>query len=379
MKDTSISVCKGIAIILMVMGHAECPSHIGRFIYEFHMPLFFITSGYFFSLKYINDEATFLKKKIKGIYWPFVKWSFFFLIIHNFMFDLGVMNEQYGNASGGVAHPYTWHEMQQNLWSIITFMGGYDVFLAGAFWFFRALFVGSILYLVVFKLVYSLRLKEFDNLCGISKHQVTKTGIMVCVIMLLLCAWKTSERLTINSIAQGGYRDLMGCFFIGCGFLMQNRLNKIQPSWWLVALLFGIVLAFAEYAPSNMAWNATFLQFVKLPVPAISGFFMLYIISRKIDLHDTVLKRFLVFCGNNTLYVFIFHIISFKLVSIVKIIYYHLDWQQIGCHMVIHEHAKDDYFWIAYTIVGVAVPLLSYRVYERAKCFMYLYFHKVSK
>ena len=70
MKDTSISICKGIAIILMVMGHAECPSHIGRFIYEFHMPLFFITSGYFFSLKYINDEATFLKKKIKGIYWP---------------------------------------------------------------------------------------------------------------------------------------------------------------------------------------------------------------------------------------------------------------------------------------------------------------------
>ena len=48
-RNTSISIAKGIAIILMVAGHAECPGTLMSLIYIFHMPLFFITAGYFFS------------------------------------------------------------------------------------------------------------------------------------------------------------------------------------------------------------------------------------------------------------------------------------------------------------------------------------------
>ena len=128
----------------MVVGHSECPGALCAFIYEFHMPLFFITAGYFFSLRYLDDEAAFVKKRLKGLYVPFVKWSVVFLLLHNLMFDFGVMNEQYGNAGGGVTHPYTWHQIQQNLWNILTAMGGYDQFLNGAFWFFRGLLVASV-------------------------------------------------------------------------------------------------------------------------------------------------------------------------------------------------------------------------------------------
>lgn len=55
-RNTVISICKAIAIILMVIGHADAPDIISRFLYEFHMPVFFITAGYFFSLRYLNDE-----------------------------------------------------------------------------------------------------------------------------------------------------------------------------------------------------------------------------------------------------------------------------------------------------------------------------------
>ncbi len=138
-RDTTISIAKGIAIILMVIGHAEAPGWLCKFIFEFHMPLFFITAGYFFSTRYLHDEATFIKKRFKGLYWPFVKWALFFLIIHNTMFRIGILNEVYGNEQGGVLHPWTWHQMQQNIWNIFTAMGGYDAFLCGAFWFFRGL------------------------------------------------------------------------------------------------------------------------------------------------------------------------------------------------------------------------------------------------
>ena len=50
-----------------------------------------------------------------------------------------------------MTHPYDWTTAMQNLWSIVFNMSGYDVFLAGAFWFFRALFLSSIAFLLLFK------------------------------------------------------------------------------------------------------------------------------------------------------------------------------------------------------------------------------------
>ena len=220
-RNTTISICKGIAIILMVIAHAEAPGWLCKFIFEFHMPLFFITAGYFFSLKYLNDEVTFVKKRVKGLYWPFVKWSVFFLLIHNWMFSIGVLNEQYGNEAGGVTHPYSWHQIQQNLWNIITAMGGYDQFLCGAFWFFRGLFVASILYLIIYMMLDV----ALSKTTMISKKSIP---YLVCIIMLLLCAWKTYEGLKIITLVQGGYRDLMGCFFFGCGFIFRQFADRYQ-------------------------------------------------------------------------------------------------------------------------------------------------------
>ena len=75
-RNTVISICKALAIILMVIGHADCPGWLSAFLYEFHMPVFFVTAGYFFSVRYLSDEATFVKKRLRGLYVPFVKWGF---------------------------------------------------------------------------------------------------------------------------------------------------------------------------------------------------------------------------------------------------------------------------------------------------------------
>lgn len=367
-RDTVISIAKGIAIILMVVAHAEAPDWLCKFIFEFHMPLFFITAGYFFSLKYLNDEATFVKKRVKGLYWPFVKWSFFFLIIHNWMFDIGILNERFGNETGGVTHPYTWHQIQQNLWHIFTAMGGYDQFLCGAFWFFRGLFVASILYLIIYKVV----------LHVLPEKRANAAPYLICLIMLLLCAWKTYEGLKIITLVQGGYRDLMGCFFFGCGFIFRQYAGQYRQfigrhyaALWTTILFAVIVLLFSKYLTANMNWRSTFVQFLSLPIPALLGFLMTYNISLWLDRHEGRLKQFLVYTGNNTLNIFIFHIVAYKVVSLLKIWYYGLDIRQIGCHMVIHEYSQQDLFWILYTIAGVGLPLgctwLSRKIKERVR------------
>ena len=364
-RNTVISIAKGLAIILMVIAHAEAPGWLCRFIFEFHMPLFFITAGYFFSLKYLNDEATFVKKRVKGLYIPFVKWSVFFLLIHNLMFKIGILNEMYGNEMGGVTHPYSWHQMQQNLWTIFTSMAGYDAFLCGAFWFFRGLFVASILYLIIYKVLDSS-----------IKSEKWKKAIpyLICVIMLLLCGWKTYEGLKVITLVQGGYRDMMGCFFFGCGFIFRqyaesyNALIKRYYAIFWTSIVFGaIVYVFSYYLTANMNWRSSYTQFLSLPVPALLGFLMTYNISMLLDKKENWLKRFLVYTGDHTLNIFIFHIVAYKVVSLIKIWYYGLDIQQIGCHMVIHEHSQEDAFWVLYTIAGVGIPLAGTWLVERWK------------
>lgn len=48
-RDRVIDIMKGLGIILMIYGHTHYIPVIGKWLYTFHMPLFFFLSGCFFS------------------------------------------------------------------------------------------------------------------------------------------------------------------------------------------------------------------------------------------------------------------------------------------------------------------------------------------
>ena len=354
-NNTNLSICKAIAIILMCAGHAEGPTLLVTFIYLFHMPVFFIAAGYFFDKKYLADPWTLCVKRVKGLYVPFVKWSLFFLVFHNLFFKIGLMNEQYGNWEGGVTHPYTWHQFWQRLVHIIFSMGGYDEFLAGAFWFFRALLVSSIVFLILYLLLRN-------------RHKWLNHNTIPIVIALLAIgfAWfKVANGLKIVTIVQGGIRECWGVLFFSLGVLYRRHEHRISEHWALTLLYAALLVVGAYLGWQGMALKVDLRTVATLPVTGAIGFLMVHHIASCLDRHDGVVKRFMVYCGNNTLYIYVFHIISFKLVSALKIWYYGLDWGQIGCHMVIHENSTTDLFWVLYTIVGTAVPLLGITLYRR--------------
>lgn len=95
--NLSIGYLKAIGIILMILGHSGNDLHVNNFIYMFHMPLFFIASGYCFSQRNLDNPRLFVYKKIKGIWWPYVKWSLVYLVLHNIFFQLNLYNGQYGS------------------------------------------------------------------------------------------------------------------------------------------------------------------------------------------------------------------------------------------------------------------------------------------
>lgn len=355
-RNTTISICKGIGIILMVIGHAEAPELITNFIYTFHMPLFFIAAGYFFKKKYLQEPFTFCKKRFKGLYVPFVIWSIIFLILHNPLHHIGILNETYGNWTGGVTHPYTWQQFWQRLTSIVFSMGGYDEFLAGAFWFFRTLLLSSIIFLFAYILL--------DNRTKWLKGNVTV--ITICVLCLLFAVFKTATGVKIYTVMQGGMRETWGVFFFGLGVLYKAYEHKLRLHWSVALLFLGLLCVAAYLHLSGINIKARMQDILTLPITGTIGFLTVHYISTIINRHDNGLKRLLCYIGNNTLYIFIFHIAAYKLVSLLKIWWYDLDFLQIGCHMVIHYN-HTDIFWVLYSIAGVAVPLLGLEAVRKLK------------
>ena len=73
-------VAKGICIISVVLGHLGIAT---RFVYFYHLPIFFFISGLFLNAEKYSFKA-FLLKKIESLYIPYVIFSLLFAIIFDF-------------------------------------------------------------------------------------------------------------------------------------------------------------------------------------------------------------------------------------------------------------------------------------------------------
>ncbi|MBR4734180.1 MAG: hypothetical protein IK081_15615 [Lachnospiraceae bacterium] len=75
-----LDAAKGIAILAVIVGHFYAPGIIGRIIHSFHLPLFFIISGYIGKRMCINGYYPW------GIEIAFVSiWNWQFIIGHVFI------------------------------------------------------------------------------------------------------------------------------------------------------------------------------------------------------------------------------------------------------------------------------------------------------
>lgn len=353
MRDTTFSIVKALAILLVVVAHAAPPLYLARFAYLINVPVFFLLAGYFFRPAYAERKTDFVVRRFKRLYFPFVKWSIFFLLIHNLLFPLGLLSEQYGNTAGGVTHPYTWHVAAQNLWDIVFHMSGYDPFLGGAFWFFRAMLLASLAFFALFLLterITRLRASWLRAAC-------------IALVALSLATWSALDNLHISGIGQGGYREIMGVFFIAVGFMLREAERNpdarafFHPIIGWVGGATALVLL-TLWQPVAMNPKATNVgQVYALALAGTAGFFFLRSTSLLLDRMNNTVRRGLIFLGDNTLYVFAFHLLAFKVVSALKVGVYGLPWAMVGGHPVVTEH-RDDFFWMLYAIAGVALPLL---------------------
>jgi len=84
-RDLTIDIARGIGMILVVAGHSRVNELFGgfaeRWIYSFHMPLFFLLAGYCFNEAKYPSWFLYVKRKMMAIWWPFVMLSLFMAVV----------------------------------------------------------------------------------------------------------------------------------------------------------------------------------------------------------------------------------------------------------------------------------------------------------
>lgn len=358
--NEKINIAKALGMILVVAAHSCGPAYVTRFSYLLCVSIFFVCAGYCFNTKYLDDQTTFVKKRFKGIYLPFWKWSVFFLVFNHLWFYTGILSEKFGNSAGGVQHPLSFKAGLQALWSITFNMSGYDQFLCGAYWFFRAFFVASLLWILAMSVLNSMKPL---------RQRFVVAASVVAAVALALAVLHCEYGLKMTGVAQGGYRELMGLFFFAFGFIARRLLDN-RGEYNIIRCMDGhrnlctlaafvaviLIVCLNPVAMDIRAKNV--LSVFVLALSGAVGFVFLVGLSGLIErFAKGRVRSVILYIGNNTLYIFGFHFFAFKLVSMAKVLCYGLEWQQIGGHpVVISEYGK--WWWIIYLVVGVAVPLM---------------------
>ena len=69
-RNISIDVARGIALLLMVIGHLGIKKWPIQYIYAFHMPLFFVISG--MTIRRAERLSDYFMKRIKRLIVPYI-------------------------------------------------------------------------------------------------------------------------------------------------------------------------------------------------------------------------------------------------------------------------------------------------------------------
>ena len=99
-----IDIARGIAILCIILGHLGNAT-INRIVYTFHVPIFFLITGYFMSDKMSTRE--FCQKKIRTLILPYV-YTCILMILFSFLkgeYSCAVTPQvrQTGNRLSGLA------------------------------------------------------------------------------------------------------------------------------------------------------------------------------------------------------------------------------------------------------------------------------------
>lgn len=352
-KSHIITLVKAFGIIFMVLAHSMPPEYlVWKIIYCFHMPLFFIMSGYCFKDKYLHDTKQFIVRKIKGIYLPMVLFSLPILLLHNIFCSLYIYDPTW---------IYSWKDFLWNILRIISRMSHNEGML-GTFWFLKDLFFGNLIFYFLYKLILKIPLDKKYYLPIVLSTLFLLSEI--CSVLHLRIPYFGIDEYCINA-----------AIFIAVGYWWSLKDWKINTMLlWLIGI---ITIALKIYfIPETIFRNTTSITLLVFAVPAVVATMITWNICRFIyEYMSKMIITTLEKIGNYTLWIMALHFLFFKLVSYIFILINDLPITNLIDFPVLNVCINTPYMWGIYTIVGVILPLVTGEIFSYSKTLYHNYFN----
>lgn len=290
-RDTSIDALKGIAIFLVVWGHSiqffgegygMLDTHVGKFIYMFHMPLFFFMSGLFAKSSVEIPFFRLIRKKSVQLILPLFCWS----VLSSLQFIL----------AKDVTSPKTMINIE------------IGQFLFG-FWFIPVLFLSFVFLWFVVRI----------------KSEKIYSLLFSCLFLLFIPSIPIVDLYIVK------LKAFYPFFILGFLFSINDCGSILQKKWkvWFISAMIGMVTAFFMcdgrnsfvYNQTFNMWSADWLKelyrWVYILFSGIFGIVLCYLIIRFLCHHMSL--KFLVEIGQYTLGIYFIQTIAFNLSELCSI------------------------------------------------------------
>lgn len=327
-RDNMVTIVKTIGIMLMVLGHAVIwKSPMYNVIYTFHMPLFFLMSGYCFKEKYVGDAKQFVVRKLQGIYVPYVAFSLLFLALHNLFCKIYIYDAGW---------TYGWKDFIWHTSRIVTRMSSSE-YLLSPFWFLKELFWGNLIFYAAYKL---------------SKGRILSTVIGLFLLAEIACL--VHFRVPYFTIT---HTSIYTAFFIAFGYLWKKSGWNVDQ-WWI--WVFGIVAVVLEavIVGGTAVNDRTPVSMLYYTIPAVFGTIVVFNMSKYINkILSGWGKSFVLFIGNHTIFIVALHFWVFRLVAFCYIQMNDLPITRLLDSPTMPELSANVFGVLAYTVAGLLIPL----------------------
>ncbi len=270
-RDRSIDIAKGIAILLVIVGHSHCVTGVAhQLIYSFHMPLFFIFAGWFYKERAVKDSFT---RDFRRLIVPYL----FFEVLCALKFAVtGALQHDWQNATDNFVG-MLWATTDRDdtlIWGTMP--------SAGILWFLPALY-------------------WCKNLYNLLAFKCRRWQIVVPLVVILSLSAILLDRYVIN-IPLGILPGCGAMLFFAIGHLLKEcKVNILLGVVGACCWIYGIL--YSELIMGNSHYGI-------LPVDVSGATFatmLVYWLSQKMDAGLDRVASVLAWCGANSMVIYCMH------------------------------------------------------------------------
>jgi fucose 4-O-acetylase-like acetyltransferase len=269
-RETWIDYSKTFGIALVILGHFRNEPFVSSFIFSFHIPLFFLISGYLH--KRPQSVRTGIKKDAKKLLVPY---AYFYVITYVFWFFASFLPDKQNYAGGfwtdGVFKPIAGLLLGVGYPTSISYSINHPLWFLVALFFVRVIFIvleqvfngnkffiGLVVFALIFP-VYVLKINNIDLLFSIdsaivalpffylgnivkshyrfapiSKSNIVNASLFIITAVLVFSLVKINGNVEINHLVWGKYLALFyitgilgTCMVVFFSAIFANYQNKI--------------------------------------------------------------------------------------------------------------------------------------------------------